>query len=261
MAIVMAARVDRSLHSRRPVAVAGPAPKSPSPAAAGTAATPVAAVAAAAVATAVVADPALGVRSEIAERLRETEFAVMGEVVDAEDVLRAVSDLEPDLLLLSVALAGPRLDLLWTLRRLHPRTAVVVLTPTPTDDECFDVLRAGAAGYLGTAIGATDRLADTLRAALQGQPVLSRAVVARLVAEFRERGGRWQALGPRTVSLTGRQWQILELLANDRPTREIAEQLGLAPVTVRAHTAAILKKLDLPHRQAVVELAAGRNRA
>jgi DNA-binding NarL/FixJ family response regulator len=259
MAIVMAARPVRSLHSGRPVAVAGSASTSPSSAAAGTTKT-VATVAAAAVATAVVAHPDVAVRSTVALRLAGTEFSLVDGVGNAEDLVQVVDVLEPQLLLVGIELAGPRLELLWTLGRLHPRTAVVVVTTTPSDDECFDVLRAGAAGYLATdALG--DRLPETLRAALRGEPALSRTIVARLVTEFRERGGRWQALGPRTASLTPRQWQILELLATDRPTREIAEQVGLAPVTVRAHVAAILKKLDLPHRQAIVGLTADRHRS
>jgi DNA-binding NarL/FixJ family response regulator len=95
-----------------------------------------------------------------------------------------------------------------------------------------------------------------LHRALEGEALLSGRLAARLVEEFRERGRRKRILAGRApgTELTRREWQVLELLAAHLTTAEIAARLFLEPVTIRTHIARILRKLQVPSRQAALRL-------
>jgi DNA-binding NarL/FixJ family response regulator len=141
--------------------------------------------------------------------------------------------------------------------RIHaalPETAVVMLTVSNDNNDLFDALRAGASGYL---LKDTDpaRLPFALRGVLEGEAALPRALVARLIDEFRDREQRRVSLlKRRSVELTSREWQVLELLRTGLTTGEIADQLVISRVTVRTHVSAILKKLQVGNRKAALQL-------
>jgi DNA-binding NarL/FixJ family response regulator len=141
-----------------------------------------------------------------------------------------------------------------------PFTVIVMLTIARDDDHIFAALKAGADGYL---LKETDprRLPAALTGVLAGEAALPRALVARVIDEFRRRDGRnarIRAFEEETnVALTAREWDVLEQLGAGRSTAEIAELLGIAPVTVRTHVAAVLRKLHLRDREAVVRRLQG----
>jgi DNA-binding NarL/FixJ family response regulator len=95
---------------------------------------------------------------------------------------------------------------------------------------------------------------------LAGEAPLPRALVTRLIEEFRERGRRRNVLlaARPGVRLRQREWEILELLSEGLSTAEIAARLFIAEVTVRTHVSSILKKLRVPTREAAIELLRGR---
>jgi len=135
-------------------------------------------------------------------------------------------------------------------------TAVVMLTVSRDDEDLFEALRAGAAGYL---LKDTDprRLASALRGVLDGEPVLSPTLVGRLMEEFRGHGAhsRRRLLHKRRgLELTDREWEVLELLRDGLSTPEIATRLSISPVTVRRHVARMLKALRVSSREAAVQL-------
>jgi DNA-binding NarL/FixJ family response regulator len=110
----------------------------------------------------------------------------------------------------------------------------------------------GASGYLLKGLSG-ERLASALRAALHGEPALSRALVPHLVDEIRRGSVRRIALPDGSVTLTAREWEVGELLREGQSTAEIAERLGVSPVTVRRHVSLLLRKLGAPSRKAAVE--------
>jgi DNA-binding NarL/FixJ family response regulator len=95
---------------------------------------------------------------------------------------------------------------------------------------------------------------------LRGEAALSRRLVARLIDEFRERGDRKRLTiaGGRSVELTGRESEVLDLLLQGLSTLDIAGRLFISPGTVRTHVAAVLRKLQVPDREAAVRLLARR---
>jgi DNA-binding NarL/FixJ family response regulator len=141
------------------------------------------------------------------------------------------------------------------IRGCAPASILVMLTVSRNDGDLFDALQAGASGYLlkDTELSSIPGL---LQRALDGEALLSGALAARLVEEFRERGRRKRILSARKQSaeLSRREWQVLELLAAHLTTAEIAERLVLEPVTVRTHVARILRKLQVPSREAALRL-------
>jgi DNA-binding NarL/FixJ family response regulator len=143
-----------------------------------------------------------------------------------------------------------------------PSTAIVMLTISQHDDDLFDALRAGAVGYL---LKGTDpaRLPHALRGVLEGQAAVPRPLVARVIAEFRDQSARRRVSveGQRDVTLTNREWQILDLLRDGLTTKEIATRLYISRVTVRTHVSSILRKLGVPDREAAVRLIGSPDRS
>jgi DNA-binding NarL/FixJ family response regulator len=202
-----------------------------------------------------VADDEPPVRAGVRLALERVGVAVCGEADDAGGALRAALRERPDACLVDEDIAGGGAALTSEIAARLPETAVIVISSSPTDDGLFDALRAGASGYLGKDTN-PDRLAQVIDGVLHGEAALSRRFVARLIEEFRRRGAQ-RALavpGDRAVPLTGREWDVLELLREGHSTDEIAATLFIAPGTVRTHVAAILRKLHVPDRDAALEL-------
>jgi DNA-binding NarL/FixJ family response regulator len=141
-----------------------------------------------------------------------------------------------------------------------PGARVIVLTAEPNGDELLDAVLGGAVGYLSRNIR-PDRLPVVLRAVLDGEVALPRRLSRRLVDALRGREARRALVAERVgASLTDREWEILELLAADRTTGEIAHRLGISAVTVRRHISSLVMKLGVADRAGVVRLARSRSR-
>ena len=136
-----------------------------------------------------------------------------------------------------------------------PECAIVMLTVSRSDVDLFDALRAGAVGYLLKDID-PERLPFALRGVLDGEAALPRHLVALLIDEFRQRSrqNRLRLVRREGAGLTSREQEVLELMRSGLSTDEIAEQLGVARVIVKADRAAILRKLRVPGRKGVVPL-------
>jgi DNA-binding NarL/FixJ family response regulator len=203
-----------------------------------------------------IADDHAPTRADIAGALEEDgRFRVCAAVSDAPAAVEAALRFRPGLCLLDIRMPGGGIAAAWEITARLPETKVVMLTVSRDDDDLFAALRAGASGYLLKDIE-PDRLPDALDEVLTGDAAMPGALVARLVAEFRERGPRRRAVvtGAPEGHLTSREWEVLELLRERRSTSEIAERLFVSQATVRSHVAAILRKLRVPDREAAVQL-------
>jgi two-component system NarL family response regulator len=205
-------------------------------------------------ASVLIADDHFPTRERLRARLGEAGFRVYG-APDADAAVRLAKQLRPDLCLLDINMPGGGIAAAARIHRCTPASVLVMLTVSRNDSDLFDALQAGASGYLlkDTELSAIPGL---LERALDGEALLSGALAARLVEEFRDRGRRKRILSARkeTAELSRREWQVLELLAAHLTTTEIAERLVLEPVTVRTHVARILRKLQVPTREAALRL-------
>ncbi|HVE67458.1 MAG TPA: response regulator transcription factor [Solirubrobacteraceae bacterium] len=205
----------------------------------------------------VIADDHVPIRQGIRAALEEGGFRVCAEVADGGAAVEAAVREQPDLCLLDVHMPRSGIWAAGEIVRLVPECAVVMLTVSRNDEDLFDALRAGASGYL---LKDTDpaRLPHALRGVLAGEAALPRSLVARVLEELREQGRhrRVPLLAARGIRLTSREWEVLELMRDGLTTAQIADRLFISPVTVRRHISSVLAKLDVPDRQAALDLVA-----
>ncbi len=202
-----------------------------------------------------IADDHAPTRFDLREVLEDDgRFEVCAEAADAPAAVDAAVRERPDLCILDIRMPGRGVAAAWEISARLPETKVVMLTVSEEDGDLFAALRAGASGYLLKGIDPT-RLPHALQDVVEGQSAIPRALVGRLVGEFRDRGARRRSLvGEATAQLTSREWQVLELLRQELSTPEIARRLVLSQATVRSHVAAILRKLGVPDRAAAIDL-------
>jgi DNA-binding NarL/FixJ family response regulator len=205
--------------------------------------------------TVLIADDHARTRALLRDALEENgDFTVCALAADAETAVALEARHHPDVCLLDINMPG---NGIWAARQVttrRPDALVVMLTVSRQDDDLFDALRAGASGYLLKGSG-EEGIGENLHRVLHGEAVLPGTLVARLVEEFRDREARRVAIGEGVVArLTGREWDVLELMRTGASTREISDRLFVSETTVRTHVSAILRKLGVRDRQEAVDL-------
>ena len=189
-----------------------------------------------------------------------------GFVVSAEEdtgpgaVAAALRD-PPDVCLVEVNVPGGGVEAVAAIRARLAGTRVVMLSASSEDEDLFDALQAGASGYLLKGMNPA-RLGPTLVGVLRGEAALPRELTARLIREFRARARRGETGLVRRGKneLTQREWDVLDCLCEGLSSRQIADRLFISQTTVRRHVGAILNKLEVPSRQAAVDLVAKHSR-
>ena len=206
--------------------------------------------------TILLADDHVPARVGMKRAIEPHGLRVVAEASSAEDAVRMAQARQPDLCVLSVALPGNGIEAARLIKRSLPATKIVMMTSSERDEDMFGALRAGADGYLLMSTPAS-RLPHAIRGVTRGEAALPRAMTARLILEFRERGTRRRVVLPdsgREVELTAREFEVLDRLRKRERTAEIAARLGISEVTVRRHTASVLQKLNMPNRRSAIEL-------
>jgi DNA-binding NarL/FixJ family response regulator len=200
-----------------------------------------------------IADDDIAHRRGVREALEADGFVVVGEASDAAAAIGAATRLKPDICLIDIELPLEGLNAVGRISKASPRTMIVVLTASEQPEDVVTAFTRGASGYLLKGISGNG-LAATLRRAYQGEPPLSRSLVPYLVDEIRRGSIRRLTLPAGPVTLTPREWEVGELLRDGASTNEIAERLGVSPVTVRRHVGLLLGKLGASDRDAAVDL-------
>lgn len=200
-----------------------------------------------------IADDDIPHRHAVREALEARGFVVLGEASDAAAAIGAATRLLPDICLIEIELPLEGLAAIGRIVRASPETMVVVLSRSGHPEDVVTAFTRGASGYLLKGIDG-ERLASTLRSAYRGEPPLSRSLVPYLVDEIRRGSVRRLTLPAGAVTLTPREWEVGELLREGRSTSEIAETLGVSPITVRRHVGLLLNKLGAKSREDAVEL-------
>lgn len=175
----------------------------------------------------------------------EPGLEVVGEAGDVVSALEAVERLRPDVLVLDLHMPGePSLPAIARLSEDHQATRVIVLTAQRDPSFAAEALRLGAAGYLPKE-AAEGQLLEAIRVAAAGGTYLEPQLGARLAASA--------TVG--TPELTGRELEVLRLIARGQTNREMAERLFLSVRTIEAHRARVQRKLGLSRRSDLVEYA------
>jgi DNA-binding NarL/FixJ family response regulator len=167
---------------------------------------------------------------------------VVAEYGDGIEALECVRRAPPDAILMDITLPGLNgLDVAARIARLGVPTRVLMLSMHNSAEHAARALAAGAAGYLNKD-SAFDELASALDAIFSGRRYLCRALNEEVVLQLERRAGE----APSELELlTPRQRQILTLIAEGHPTRQIAERLFLSIKTVEAHRGQIMQRLNI----------------
>ncbi|GIH77986.1 response regulator [Planobispora longispora] len=185
----------------------------------------------------------------------EPDIEVVGEASDGAEALDLVARTRPDVVLIDVRM--PRMDGLEAARRLvrdHPDSKVIVLTTFDEDAHVAAALRAGVSGFLLKA-APPEHLVEAVRTVAAGGGLLDPAVTLRVIAAFAGQPDPARATGRAAEldTLTGRETDVLRLLAQGLTNTQIAARLHLGEATVKTHLSRVLMKLGLTTRvQAVV---------
>lgn len=189
----------------------------------------------------VVVDDHAVVRDGIARLLESAEgITVAGTAADGATAVELVAESEPDVVLMDLSMPG--MDGVEATRRIveaDPEVRVVVLTTFSDRDRILAALEAGASGYLLKDAGPDDVLAGVRAAAAGGAPLDPKA--ARVLLDSR------QAARP-ARALSGREREVLQLLATGMANKQIARRLGIAERTVKAHLTSIFQQLGVTDR-------------
>lgn len=190
----------------------------------------------------VVEDHAL-VREGTAELLeRDPGLTVAGQASSAEEALKLIGALRPDVALVDVELPGMNgIALARAVAGQVAETRVLILSAYDDYAYVIGALEAGVAGYLLKTSSARE-LCDAVRTAAGGTLVLDEAISRRLTRRWRS------GLGSTSPALTARESDVLRLIAQGLPNKQIASQLGLGLRTVESHVSSVLGKLGLTSR-------------
>ncbi len=174
----------------------------------------------------------------------EPDIEVVGEATDGAEALAQAAALQPDVILMDLVM--PTMDGIEATRQVtsrQPGVRVLVLTSFVAHDMVIPAIKAGALGYILKDTGPDD-LVRAIRQVHRGEPTLEPETARKVLFELAQPSRQPRALDP----LTGRELDVLRLIAQGRSNREIAKDLVLAEKTVRTHVSGILGKLHLASR-------------
>ena len=182
------------------------------------------------------------------------DIEVVGEATNGSEAISKVGELNPDVVIMDIAM--PTMGGLEATRRISkefPKTKVLVLTQYDDKEYFFPVIESGASGFISKA-AASSELTAGIRSVYRGDSYLSPAVTKLMVENYQHTAGARTNQDPYN-HLTGREREVLKLLAEGRSTQEIAEMLVITPKTVEGHKTNLMAKLGVHNRVELVKYA------
>jgi len=184
---------------------------------------------------------------------KSPEVEVVGEAGDGREVLKQVKLHQPDVVLMDIAMPGLNgLEAAARMAREFPDVRVIILSMHDNEEYVWRALKAGAAGYL-LKKAATTELATALQHVARGEVYLSQEISSRLPKNFLL-DGIAKRKSP-LEQLTGRQREILQLIAEGQNTKGIAEVLNVSPKTVEYHRMKLMGCLNVHDVPGLVRFA------
>jgi NarL family two-component system response regulator LiaR len=173
----------------------------------------------------------------------QDELEVKGEAADGEEAIRVTEELKPDVVLMDISM--PRVDGIEAIRQiksLRPETRIIVLTSFAENNKVWPAMEAGADGYLLKGASLAD-LVKAIKSVYNGEPAIHPDIARKLMLHVSNRNKV-----DTEETLTPREWEVLELIAQGLSNEEIANNLFISLHTVKTHVHNIFRKLDITHR-------------
>jgi two-component system response regulator NreC len=184
----------------------------------------------------------------------QTDITVVGEAADGQEAVARVRELQPDIVVIDIAM--PNLNGLEATRIIkhdYPHIHVIGLTMYESDEYFFQLLNAGASGYVLKKAASADLLA-AIRAVYAGDVFLYPSVARRLVTDYLSRVKSGEEKNSYD-GLTVREREVLKLIAEGHTNQVIADKLVISPSTVQTHRARIMQRLNLHSRAELMQYA------
>jgi NarL family two-component system response regulator LiaR len=186
----------------------------------------------------------------------EDDMQVVGGVSRGEEALRLAAELQPDVVLLDIAMPDmDGIEICRLLKHSRPHTAVLMLSALDNEEEVTAALTAGASGYVVKTID-HQRLVEGIRAVARGEMLLSPTAAAGVVQQLARTRREKEQEASALQALTPREREVFRLVAQGYTNAEIAERLVLSAKTVKTHVRNISNKLNLAGKAEMRVLAA-----
>ena len=182
---------------------------------------------------------------------READINVVAEAADGEEAVRMADKSSPDVIIMDIAM--PKMDGIEAtkqIKALHPNIAILILTAYDDDQFVFNLIEAGAAGYLLKSVRGHE-LVEAVRAVNAGESVLHPAIARKVLNRFAPAAGKEPKQKILEV-LSDREVEVLQLAARGLSNQDIANELCLSLRTVQAHLGHIFNKLQVSSRTEAV---------
>jgi DNA-binding NarL/FixJ family response regulator len=174
---------------------------------------------------------------------QEPDIDVVGEASDGREVILKNQELQPDVLIMDITM--PNLNGIDATRKIikqNPETRIIALSMHSDHHFVAEMLQAGATAYLLKDC-VYDELVQAIQLVCQGKTYLSPEVASLLVKDYRSQSQ--QTTAAKSETLTPREREVLQLMAEGHSTKNIAEKLYLSAKTIEAHRAQIMRKLNI----------------
>jgi DNA-binding NarL/FixJ family response regulator len=189
---------------------------------------------------------------------KSAEMEVVGEAADGRETVRLAEELSPDVIVMDIAMPNLNgVEATAQVVKKNPNTGVIILSMHSDEEYLVRALTAGAKGYLLKDAAETD-LVRAIRAVARGRPFFSPLIAQTLLEDY-VRHLQQRGLSDSYDLLTDREKEILQLLAEGKSNKDVANLLNLSLYTVETHRAHIMQKLNL-HNTAEIVLYAVRKK-
>jgi DNA-binding NarL/FixJ family response regulator len=183
----------------------------------------------------------------------DPELKVVGEASSGEEAVDRVKELKPQVVVMDIAMPGlSGFEATRLIREQNPDVKVLALTVHDSEAYVFQMLQAGATGYVLKRASSADVI-QAVKAAHRGEAILHPSVAKMLITDYLTRVEKGEEGSYDTLS--DREREILKLIAEGRTNKEIAQMLFLAVKTVQAHRANLMRKLGMHDRTELVKYA------
>ena len=191
-----------------------------------------------------------GIKSLLAN---EEEIEVIGEAKNGREALTIIEETLPDVILMDIAMPGLNgLEATRRIKKKFPRMKVLVLTMYTNEEYIFQILNAGANGYLVKETAFQD-LISAIKAVYKNEAFMSPSISKKVINSYIKRA---QNDEKQTCEiLTTREREILQLIVEGNSSKKIAEILFISPKTVETHRTHIMDKLNIHNRTGLVKYA------
>jgi DNA-binding NarL/FixJ family response regulator len=187
-------------------------------------------------------------RTGLRNLLEEQGILIVGEAETGTEALRKIREVAPEVVVMDLNMPGiSGVEATRQIAMIAPLTRVLVLTISDQDADVMDAILAGACGYLLKDASMHD-LIGGIRAAANGESLVSPAIAAKVLQRLRATGGSPHEAETIRSELSDREIQVLKLIANGHDNAQIAGELHISPKTVKNHISNILMKLQIDNR-------------